>query len=82
VIACGECDTVLSGADGNWKDGARRHELPIQEGNALIPDPGRLVDGEIVLRQFACPSCLTLLDSEVCRSADPPLWDIRIGGNV
>jgi N-methylhydantoinase B len=82
VIACGECDTVLAGGDGNWKDGARRRELPIQEGNALIPDPGRLVDGEIVLRQFACPSCLTLLDSEVCRSTDPPLWDIRIGGNV
>jgi N-methylhydantoinase B len=80
VIACGECGTVLADAGGNWKDGARTRESPVQEGNALVPDPGRLVDDEVVLRQFACPSCLRLLDSEVCRSADPPLWDIRIGG--
>jgi N-methylhydantoinase B len=80
VIACGSCLAVLSAADTNWKDGARVNELPVQEGNALTPDPARLVDDAVVLRQFACPSCLRLLDSEVCRSAEPPLWDIRIEG--
>jgi N-methylhydantoinase B len=81
VIACG-CGAVLAGADGNWKDGALRRETGIAEGNALLPDPARIVDAEIVLRQFACPSCLRLLDNEICRGDDPPLWDIKLGGGA
>jgi hypothetical protein len=29
----------------------------------------------IVLRQFHCPSCATLLDTEVTLAQDPPLYD-------
>jgi len=79
VIAC-DCGTVLAAADQNWKDGALAHAAPLQEGNMLIPDPNRIVDDEVVIRQYACPSCLRLLDNEVCRSAEPVLWDIKLGG--
>jgi N-methylhydantoinase B len=79
VIAC-DCGAVLSAADANWKDGALKRQGPVQEANPLVPDPARLVDDEVVIRQYACPSCLRLLDNEVCRSAEAPLWDIKLGG--
>ncbi len=78
VIVCGDCGAVLSSAEENWKTGARRDEQPLREGNTLIPDPHRLVDDDVVLRRFACPGCLRLLDGEVVRGSDPPLWDIRL----
>lgn len=79
AIVC-DCGNVLAAADANWKDGALVNEAPIQEGNPLVPDPSRFVDDEVVIRSYACPSCLRLLDNEVCRSAEEPLWDIKLGG--
>jgi N-methylhydantoinase B len=80
VLSCGDCGTVLSPLTGNWKDGALKTELPVQEGNRLLPPPETLIDDEFVLRQFACPGCARLLDSEVRRKLEPPLWDLRIEG--
>jgi N-methylhydantoinase B len=77
VLTC-SCGAVLSAADGNWKDGALVKELPVQDGNPLVPDPSRLTDEDVVLRQFACPGCARLLDSELRRRAEAPLWDIRL----
>ena len=66
-------------AGGNWKDGARVQRAPVQEGN--LPAPvATFVDDDVVLRQFACPGCVRLLDTEVRRRSEPPLWDIRLGG--
>jgi N-methylhydantoinase B len=80
ALSCGSCGTVLAPADGNWKDGALVNELSVQEGNLLCPDPTRFVDEEVVFRQFACPGCVRMLDTEVRRKAEPPLWDVRLGG--
>jgi N-methylhydantoinase B len=82
LLSCADCGTVLSPLTGNWKDGALVGEIPLQEGNILCPPPELLIDDEFVLRQFACPGCARLLDSEVRRKSEPPLWDLRIeGGN-
>jgi N-methylhydantoinase B len=77
-LSCGSCGTVLGPAGANWKDGALINELPVQEGNLLCPDPQRFVDDDVVFRQFACPGCVRLLDTEVRRRSEPPLWDIRL----
>jgi N-methylhydantoinase B len=77
VITC-RCDTVLSGAHENWKTGALFHEISIPEANLITPDPGRLTDDDVVMRQYACPGCARLLDADVVRADEPPLWDIRI----
>ena len=50
----------------------------MQEGNLLRPDPQRFVDDDVVFRQFACPGCVRLLDTELRRRSEPPLWDIRL----
>ena len=82
ALACGGCLTVLSPADGNWKDGARVHEVPLEEGNRHQPPVATLADDDVVLRQFACPGCGRLLDNEVRRAAEAPLWDFRLARGV
>lgn len=77
-ICCADCGTALSPADENWKTGAARTELPLAEVNALIPDPGRFLDDKVVARQFACPGCRRLMDSEIARESDPLQWDLRV----
>jgi acetone carboxylase gamma subunit len=37
------------------------------------------VHPQLVLRKFACPSCGSLLDSEVALPEDPYLYDVVIG---
>jgi N-methylhydantoinase B len=81
-IACGRCDAILSDLAGNWKNGARSRQVSIQDGNPGTPDPSRLIDADVVMHQFACPGCLTLLDNEVRLRGDAPLWDLRISEGV
>ncbi|MGE4425571.1 MAG: hydantoinase B/oxoprolinase family protein [Solirubrobacteraceae bacterium] len=78
VTCCSECHTELAPADENWKSGASRHEIPVPEANAHVADPARFLDDEVVVRQFACPGCLRLMDSEIVRKTDPVQWDMRI----
>jgi N-methylhydantoinase B len=78
VFACADCAAVLAPLSGNWKDGARIGELTLPEANRLCIEPTKLLDEDFVLRQYACPGCARLLDSEVQRSTDEPTWDLRI----
>jgi acetone carboxylase gamma subunit len=78
VLACESCGAVLSSLHGNWRDGALVTELPVEDGNRLCPPPEKLIDDDFVLRQFACPGCARLMDGEVRRRAEPPMWDLRI----
>jgi N-methylhydantoinase B len=78
VLACESCGAVLSSLHGNWRDGALVTELPVEDGNRLCPPPQKLIDDDFVLRQFACPGCARLMDGEVRRRAEPPMWDLRI----
>jgi N-methylhydantoinase B len=78
VLACESCGAVLSSLHGNWRDGALVNELRVEDGNRLCPPPEQLIDDDFVLRQFACPGCARLMDGEVRRRAEPPIWDLRI----
>lgn len=82
LLSCLDCGTILSPLTGNWKDGALVGEIPVQDGNILCPPPETLIDDEFVIRQYACPGCARLLDSEVRRKSEPPFWDLRIEGLV
>jgi N-methylhydantoinase B len=82
VLACEECMTVLSPLSGNWKEGALVGELELPRANPLCPDPATLIDEDFVLRQYACPGCARLLDNDVQRRSEPPVWDFRIAEGV
>jgi len=32
----------------------------------------------MVLRSYACPSCGLLIQVDIARPTDPPLWDIQL----
>jgi N-methylhydantoinase B len=74
---CRRCQGSLGPAGHNYKLTALIEEVPVMSANPLIGDPGRFVDEEVVYRLFYCPGCGGLLDTEVARTADPPLWDIQ-----
>jgi acetone carboxylase gamma subunit len=69
---CVACDGDLGPASGAWKDHARRRELPLPVAGGPAYENG---DATVVLRQFFCPACATLLETETAMVGDPVLTD-------
>lgn len=78
AIICSKCDFPICKPTENYKEHSLINELPITEVNPYQTEPSLLVDDEIVLRQFYCPECGTLLHNEVRRKDEPLLWDVKI----
>jgi hypothetical protein len=70
-VACANCDQVLALSGEAWK----AKLLPIDSPMNEIIAAYTTIDG-LMLRQYACPSCGSLLDSETVYEDDPPLLDI------
>lgn len=66
--ACEACETVLAPVADNWKD-----VVAVSEGPVTDAGPHRQSQEEFRLRQFSCPSCKTLLDTEVALAHEPYL---------
>jgi N-methylhydantoinase B len=75
---CQRCEASLGPATENYKLTALIEELPVSEANRHIGDPQRYVDERLVWRRFYCPGCAVILDAEIARATDPPLWDIEL----
>ena len=74
-IACRGCGHDLCTASERWKDRARVIERPLREVAAAYT-----TGSDALLREFACPACGLLLDSEVAQRDDPPLIEyFRVG---
>ncbi|MGH7907133.1 MAG: hydantoinase B/oxoprolinase family protein [Candidatus Binataceae bacterium] len=69
-VQCTWCGHQLARAAERWKDRAVRKSLPMSAA-------GRFHDSaeNLVMRQFYCPECATMLDVEVVLESDPPLYD-------
>ena len=65
-VQCTWCGHELAGSGEHWKDQTVQRSSPTLDGGEA--------DG-IVLRQFFCQQCATLLDTEVVLEKDPPLYD-------
>jgi N-methylhydantoinase B len=66
-IACRGCNHDLCAASECWKDHVRVIERPLRELAAVYT-----TGPDALLREFACPACGLVLDSEVARRDDPP----------
>ena len=75
---CRMCDTAICGMTENYKDAVVYRRLPLSAGGSLMNDPSLYVDAGIELRQFVCPGCGTLLETEVACESDSILQDIEI----
>ena len=71
-IACCRCGHALAPAGQPWKRHAALREIPMRGAG------GKAYTGahEAVLRQFGCPGCGALLDSEMALPDEPFLDDI------
>ena len=70
LIACRGCGHDLWGATERWKDHARLVERPLREVAAVYT-----TGPDALLREFVCPACGLVLDSEVARRDDAPLLE-------
>lgn len=72
TCTCVACNHALGPATGIWKAFAIRRDLPLAGAGGSAYDTG--FPG-VVLRQFICPGCATLLDTETATAQDPVLND-------
>jgi N-methylhydantoinase B len=78
-IVCKDCGHFICQVDGNYKLGAARIDGSLMEIDAeLFPDPELEFDAAIVYRQYLCPHCGVLLENELVRADEPPVWDVRL----
>ncbi|MFN6977081.1 MAG: acetone carboxylase subunit gamma [Gemmobacter sp.] len=69
--ACAACGHPLAPRGAPWKSGARLRDVPL----AALGGPYDTGHPGVVLRQFACPGCGVLLDTETATDGEPPLAD-------
>ncbi len=62
------CSHDLGPVTGSWKDGANVRTMRSDQNGPMIR-----LHPDLEIRQFACPSCGTLLETEVVRSDQPSL---------
>lgn len=67
---CCWCGHTFPSTRGHWKDQAAR-----REDDTLAAGRFRESVTDMVLRQLFCPTCATLLDSEIALADDSPLYD-------
>jgi len=78
VVACSKCAKEICRVGENYKLHCAVTEHPVSDTNPYVLDPKVYVDNEMVFRSYACPSCGLLLQIEIARPSDPPLWDIQL----
>lgn len=69
-VSCASCGQLLARSGEAWKSKLQ----PIESSMNEIIAAYTTIDG-VKLRQYACPSCGALLDSETVYADDPPLLD-------
>lgn len=75
---CGRCQQDLGPLAENYKEHCLRYDGPLREAGPLIGDPKRYIDDKMVFRQFYCPGCVVLVETEIARRDEPPLRDVEL----
>ncbi len=70
-IVCVSCSHPLGPTDQPWKPAATLNELPMKGAGGEVYTAG----DDVLLRQFNCPSCGKVLDTETALRGDPFLSD-------
>jgi len=70
-ITCAKCGQAVGPAGEPWKHRVALNERPIKELGTTYK-----LQETVVLREFACPGCQALLDTEIALKDDPFLDDV------
>lgn len=76
VLACSACDGIVAGYHDRYKDGLVSLDTELGTLPGFI-DPAEMLDDHVVLRQYACPGCGTLMAGEITRSSEEPFEEVR-----
>jgi acetone carboxylase gamma subunit len=74
MICCLGCGHGLSKTGTSWKTHATMTSVPFH----TLPGASAGLHAGVLLRQFGCPKCWRLLDSETALPEDPFLEDIVV----
>lgn len=80
-VVCQCCGYVVGPLKENYKLNLVRRDSNIQEANPLIVDPKLFIDPEVEFRQYFCPSCAVLVETEVLLASSEPVWDKELHFN-
>lgn len=80
TISCSECGEELCDASQNYKEHSVLYARLIDEADPAFLPATEVLPGasEIELRQFCCPNCAKLLDTEVAPEDAEILHDVDI----
>ena len=76
VIRC-KCGHTVCPVTDNYKKYVLMSESSPNKAGPHV-NPFNLGRHNFVSREFYCPNCLTLLDTEVALKGDPLLWDVQL----
>jgi N-methylhydantoinase B len=81
-FSCAACQKAMAPADRNYKEYAACIRRSLADLDAQwFEDPSVDVDDELVYTQYVCPGCGALLQGDLARRDDAPLWDIQMNVN-
>jgi len=75
VIACSRCGHKLCDDSENWKS----HSVARSVRQDLLDLNLIKLHGDLQLLEYICPQCGVLLDVELLRKDDQPLWSAQLG---
>ena len=80
TISCRQCGTELCGADQNYREHSAMRTGPVTDaGVPFVPPEDKLGQKtDLEFREFFCPDCGVLLQTEFAQEDDPLLHDIDI----
>jgi N-methylhydantoinase B len=79
VLACADCGQALAARDQNYRLGCAWVHVALPDIDAdLYTATTDQVDAEMILRQYICPSCARLIDTDICPADDPAFQDVAL----
>jgi N-methylhydantoinase B len=75
---CLECGEELGAVDENYKDACCQADSPTESSNPLTGGHQEWIDDDVVFRRFFCPSCATMIDTEVTLRDRASVRDIEL----
>jgi N-methylhydantoinase B len=77
-FTCIHCGYDLGSAQQNYKLQLVRRDRALTEVCPLNRDPKLYIDEEVLFREFSCPGCATLIETEIILSSLPPVFDKQL----
>lgn len=77
MVRCTRCGYELCLATENHNLHSLLREGPVQEAGPHV-NPHHLGGDKFVFRQFYCPNCLALINTQVALRGEPILWDVEL----